>query len=185
MNAYIVTEGAQDKAVVEALLPADLSREVAVVAGGGGSGAVSMARTLLVRHHVPVALVLDADSLSPERVREGSLTLRELLRSVSGGTPSEVFLVVPEIEEIFFVDPHLLESVLQIKISETFAIRAEARPKEALSSLFADHPSVKSMRQLLNSLTQIDIERLRQARPVAEVVEFLRHALNATKAGAA
>jgi hypothetical protein len=185
MNAYIVTEGAEDREVVEALLPADLSREVSVVAGGGGSGAVSMARTLLVRHHVPVALVLDADSFSSERVRERSLTLRELLRSVSGGTAAEVFLVVPEIEEVFFESPRLLEGALQVKIPETLAIRAEARPKEALNALFADHPRVKNMRQLLNTLTQTDIGRLRQARPVAEVVEFLRHALNATKAGAA
>jgi hypothetical protein len=182
MKAYIVTEGELGRSLLQRLLPADLTEAVAVVTASGGSGAVSMARSLLATRQSPVALVLDADSISPDFVRERSRGLRELLRSVSSGPDSEVFLAVPELEGIFFQAPNLLERVLGLTIPETLAILAEARPKDALDRLFAQHQSIKTVPELLSALTPCDDEELRATKPIANLNEFLRHALHEANA---
>jgi hypothetical protein len=184
MKAYVVTEGDLDRELLQFLLPTEISEDVAIVTAGGASGATSMARSLIALRRVPVALVVDANSISPDFVRERSLGLRELLQSVTVGTPAEVFLAVPEMEEIFFQVPHLLGRVLKVDIPETLAIMAEARPKDALSQLFDSHKSIKSMPQLLNALTSSDLEELRLANPISDLTKFLLHALSEVSAAA-
>jgi len=182
MKAYVVTEGELGRDLLQRLLPADLADGIAVVTASGGSGALSMARSLLATRQSPVALVLDADSISPDFVRERSRGLQELLRSVTSGPDSEVFLAVPELEAIFFQVPRLLERVLGLVIPETLEILAEARPKAALDRLFAQHLSIKTMSQLLSALTPGDSDELRKTKPIAELNEFLRHALHEASA---
>jgi hypothetical protein len=184
MKAYIVTEGEWDRSLLQHLLPPDVAEDVTIVTAGGGSGAVSMARSLLVRRQAPVALVVDADSISPALVRERALSLRELLRSVSVNTPAEVFLAVPEMGVVFFQSPGLLERILGVEIPDTLSILAEARPKEALGRLFADHKTLRSMPQMLGALTLLDLEELRKTKLIAGLNEFLRHALSEARTGA-
>lgn len=185
MKAYIVTEGDLDRELLELLLPKELSEDVTIVTAGGASGATSMARSLVALRRVPVALVVDANSISPDLVRERSLGLRELLQSVSVGTPAEVFLAVPEMEEIYFQVPHLLDRVLKVDIPETLSIMAEARPKDALSRLLGSHETIKSVSQLLSALAPNDLEELRRVKPISDLEEFLLHALSEANTGAA
>jgi hypothetical protein len=182
MKAYVVTAGQLDRRLLEQLVPQNLAAGIVLVTANGYSGAVSMARSLLATRPSPVALVLDADSISPDFVRERSRGLHELLGSVSSGPESEVFLFVPEMEAIFFQAPSLLERVLGLTIPETLAILAEARPKDALDRLFTQHQSIKTMPQLLVALTPGDFEELRRTKPIADLNEFLRHALHEASA---
>jgi hypothetical protein len=181
MKAYVVTQKGLPEELVPRLLSQDSQDDVAIISAGDESDATSLARSLLVRRKVPVAMLLDAESISPHLVRQRTLELRALLTSVSA-SPAEVFLAVPELEAIFFQVPRLLERVLGLAIPETLEILAEARPKAALDRLFAQHQSIKTMSQLLSALTPGDSDELRKTKPIAELNEFLRHALHEVSA---
>jgi hypothetical protein len=62
MNAWIVLEGQSDLAVMKALLPDEIQSVVEFIAVGGRSNISSIARTVLVKHKAPVAVVVDSDS---------------------------------------------------------------------------------------------------------------------------
>ena len=181
MKAYVVTEGQLGRSLLELLVPQDLG-DIVFVTATGSSGALSMARSLLATRPSPVALVLDSDSISPDFVRDRSRALYEIMSSITSGAESAVFLAVPEMEGIFFQPPHLLERVLGLAIPETLQILAEARPKEALNRLFAQHQSIKTVPQLLAALAPSDYEELRTTKPIADLNEFLRHALHEASA---
>src|SRR5262249_4915119 len=151
MKAYVVTQRGLPEELVPCLLPTGLQDEVAIVSADDESDATSLARSLLVRRKVPVAMLLDAESISPRLVRQRTLELRALLPSVTAGGQAEVFLAAPELEAFFFQPPRLLERVLGLPIPETLQIFSEARPKEALNRLFAQHQSIKTMPQLLDA----------------------------------
>ena len=108
MNAYIVTEGQFDVALLSRLLAHEVRSGVRVVSASGKSGAQSLARSLVAARRLPVALVLDADTTDKALVREQRLVARELLTMASPGIPTEVFMAVPSIEILFFTDPQNL-----------------------------------------------------------------------------
>lgn len=98
MKAYVVTEGASDAAMVSRALTGAGLEDVHVAAAGGRSSAISLARSILRSRRRPVALVMDADTTDPARVREQEQVLSDL---VSGSTKSpsfRVFLAVPVME---------------------------------------------------------------------------------------
>jgi hypothetical protein len=105
MKAYVVTEGAYDAALVPRALTSAGLENVHVAAAGGRSSAVSLARSILRSRRRPVALVMDADTTDPTRVREQAQVLSDLVFSdgVSGSTKSasfRVFLAVPVMESV-------------------------------------------------------------------------------------
>jgi hypothetical protein len=87
-------------------------------------------------------------------------------------------------EGIFFQVPGLLDRILKVDIPETLAIMAEARPKDALNRLLDSHKTIKSMPHMLSALTPSDLAELRQAKPIADLKEFLLHALSEASTGA-
>jgi hypothetical protein len=185
MTAYVVTEGALDKDILKLLISQDLSGDVEIVDGGSLSGATSMARSLLVRRRVPVALVADAHSTSPELIEERELGLRGLLENISADTPSKVILVVPELEGIFFEAPSILERILGIEIPATTVVLAQASSEKALGELLQKQRKYQSLRDLLDALSPADLAQLRETKPIAELNRFLHRAQTQTGAGAA
>jgi hypothetical protein len=160
--------------LLRGLLPGEFLGAVEFVAGGDRSDVASLARTLVVRRRTPVAIVIDADALSPEGVRERQQSMEEVVRLVAGRVPVAVIVAAPELEEVFFEDPALLERVLAAPIDERDRIVSEFRPREVLERLLASSAKVHTLKDLLQSLGPQDLERLRQARPLRELSEFLR-----------
>src|SRR5215472_10643824 len=100
MSVWIVVEGEADLAVVKALLPNEIRTVSELIPVGGRSNISSVARTLLVKHKEPVAIVRDSDSLDPSIIWEKYSTTEQLMRAVSGGTPFKVILCIPNLEAI-------------------------------------------------------------------------------------
>ncbi len=134
-HTYIVTEGQFDAVLLEKLIPKNMNRETTFVVRSGGSSALSLARTILAVKRVPVALVVDADTTSESAICERQDLLRSLLNQAAVRVRFEVFLAVPEIETVFFVDRPLLEHLVHQKISDIEWSIAEFQPKKVLTDI--------------------------------------------------
>lgn len=106
-KAYVITEGPFDAEILKQLLSAKVLRDTEFVVAHGRYGAQSVARTLLATRHIPVALVVDADTTDEARIAEQKDFLEELLRQASSGTRFQVFLIKPGF------DPQTIKSLSQ------------------------------------------------------------------------
>ena len=174
MIAYIVCEGALDEQLLQRVLPEELLNNVKIVSAGGLSATKSLARSLLVRRQVPVAIVVDADSVAPDLVQERLKNIEEIVKSVSVDTPVKVILAAPEIETIFFQDSLLLSRLLGYEPSQDILNWAAFQPRKALEQLLSQSQKVHSRSQIINQLTNEDIKLLRKAPVIQEVVDFLQ-----------
>jgi hypothetical protein len=72
-RAYVLVEGTPDQAFLRRVLPPEATNEVEIVFANGSYNIPSLARTLLVERHTPVAVVMDSHSLDPEvRTEKGT-----------------------------------------------------------------------------------------------------------------
>lgn len=69
-QAYLITEGVSDQEILKTVITPHLLSRVDFVAGAGRYSAQSLARSILATEQVPVALVLDADTVVATAVRE-------------------------------------------------------------------------------------------------------------------
>ncbi len=173
MNAYIVCEGAFDRQLLQRVLPEELLNNVEIVAAGGLSAAKSLARSLLVRRQLPIAIVVDADSVAPELIQERLNTIEEIIESVSVNTLVKVILAVPSMETIFFQDNLLLSRLLGYKPSQELLSLAAFQPREALQKLLSQANQKPSRLQMITHLTHDDLEILRKAPVIQEIMQFL------------
>jgi hypothetical protein len=174
MIAYIVSEGLFDAQLLKGVLPGELLENVEIVPAGGVSAAKSLARSLLVRRQVPVAIVVDADSVAPDLVQERIKNIEEIVESVSVNTPVKVILAVPELEIIFFQDSLLLSHLLGYVPSQDILNLAAFQPRKALEQLLSQSEKYHSRSQIVNQLANEDIEILRKAPVIQEVIHFLQ-----------
>lgn len=174
MIAYIVCEGSFDVQLLKIVLPKELLNKVEVVAAGGLSAVKSLARSLIVRRQVPVAIVVDADSVAPEIIQERLKSIEELVESVSANIPFKVISAVPQTEIIFFQDIGLLSRLLGYEPSQDMLTIAAFQPCKTLKELLSQSHKDHSFSQILNQLTNEDLEILRQAPFIQELVHFLQ-----------
>lgn len=173
MKPVVILEGVDDIAILRALLPPDLVGACELRTIGGQSTLVSVARTLLIKHHVPIAVLLDMDTMDPTAIAETVQTTRHLLRSVAGDTPFEVIYCVPEIEIIFFQDSIAFQRIFpqfNLFYIQQFAM---TQPKKQLQVLFEKGGGPRNLRTFLNDLTSEEVESLRTMYPVQQLIAFL------------
>ncbi len=174
MITYIICEGSFDAQLLKTVLPANLLTDVGVVAVGRVSGVESLARSLVVRRRVPVVIVVDADSVVPELVQQRRKDIEETVESVSINTPVKVVMAVPEMEIIFFQDVSLLSRLLGYIPHQDILDRAVIQPKQALEELIARSELIHDRSQILDRLTNKDIEILQLSSVMQEIVHFLQ-----------
>ena len=80
-TAYVVVEGPSDAEILRAVLDPRLLDGVGIVPAGGLANMASLARSLLVRRSVPVAIFADADSLQEEVVGERRDQFKDLVHA--------------------------------------------------------------------------------------------------------
>ncbi len=178
MIAYIMTKEQRIADLLQRLLPAELLQEVKFAVEGKMDSLKSRAIALLRRQQLPVAIVLDAETLSAELIRERRQHINELLEVLGGRTPFRIIFAVPEIEAIFSQEPRLLERIMGLKIPRVIGVMAQAQPRAALNELLRKSGTISNYTKLLNALTPQDVEVLRKASVVQELSEFLRLAHN-------
>jgi len=174
MIAYIICEGDCDTQLLKVVLPKELLQKVEVVSAGGQYAAESLARSLIVRRQVPVALVLDADLIDPDLTQERRHSIQEILESLSINTPVKVILAIPEMETIFFQDKALLSRLLGLDITSETMIWANFQPRQALEKLISQSDNYQSKSQIINQLVHEDLEIIRKSSVIQELVQFLQ-----------
>ena len=178
MIAYIICEGRFDTQILQTILPKQLLEEVEFVVAGGISSVKSLARSIVVRRQVPVAIVVDADSTVPEIVQMRTNSITEIVESVSVNTPVKVILYIPTIEAIFFQDHQLLSRLLGYSPSQDELTLAVSEPKKILKQLIAKSEKVNDLtqfiNQFINKLSDEEIDNLRNASVIQELISFLQ-----------
>jgi 5S rRNA maturation endonuclease (ribonuclease M5) len=174
MTAYIVCEGERDAQLLKRLLPEEFVSNVEIVAAGGISAVKSLARSLIVRRQSPVAIVADADVIIPEQVEQRLKDTEEIVGNIAANTPVKVILAVPTLETIFFQDISLLSRLLGYAPSQDMLSLAVHQPWQALKQLISQSSNLQSQSQLVEQLTNEELEILRKTPVVQEVIQFLR-----------
>ncbi|WP_088241138.1 hypothetical protein [Calothrix rhizosoleniae] len=173
-GCQIVCEGNLDAQLLKRVLPEELLNNVEVVPAGGVSALKSLARSLIVRRQSPVAVVMDADVIAPEKVEERLKDIEEVVVSVAANTPVKVILAVPTIEIIFFQDDSLLPQLLEYAPDQDILKLAVYQPKQALTQLISQSTQYESQSQLIEQLTNEDIEILHKTPVIQEIIQFLQ-----------
>ena len=174
MTAYIVCEGERDAQLLKRLVPEEFVSHVEIVAAGGISAVKSLARSLIVRRQSPVAIVADADATVPEQVEQRLKDTEEIVGNIAVNTPVKVILAVPTLEIIFFQDVSLLSRLLGYVPSQDVLSLAVYQPWQTLKQLISQSKNFQSQAQLVEQLTNEDLEVLRKAPVVQEIIQFLQ-----------
>ena len=173
MKPTIIMERQTDVAILRALLAPELLKACHLMPTAGRSTLVSVARTHLIKHHAPTAVMLDTDTLDPTIISETIQTTRYLMGSVAGDTPFDIIYCIPHIEVIFFEDTTALERVFP-HFGNVFILQfAKTQPKDQLEFLFQKGGGPKTLNAFLDQLTSDDVEKLRASYPIQQVMAFI------------
>jgi hypothetical protein len=170
MIAYIVTEDTFDEKLLKRLLPGELLRDVFIVAAGGLSDGISMARSLAVRRQVPLLLVFDSDSVDSGLIEQRRSEIEYIVAGVSI-KPIKVVMAVPQLEGVLFGDRELVQRWFGDRLTQEDLIRAEYQPRMVLERLVEG--SGMSVEGLIEGLSDREVERLRSAGVIREAMVFL------------
>lgn len=141
MKTYIVTTGEFYARLLERLLATmDLLPHVVLAGGPNSTDALMLAVSIRREHDVPVAVVVNSDTVEPALILEQQEIREYLLRSGSASAvlPSCLISAVPQVEIVLFSDPEALECVLGRTLTEREKIEGEFRPRALLDRVLAD-----------------------------------------------
>lgn len=173
MKPTIFLEGVTDEAILRALLSAELLKMCHLKPIAPRSTLVSVARTHLVKHHAPTAVVFDTKTLASTMISERIQTTRYLMRDAAGDIPFDIIYCIPHIEVIFFEDTTALERIFP-QFGNVFLLQfAKTQPKDQLELLFEKGGGAKTLNAFLDQLTSDDIEKLRAFHPIQQVMAFI------------
>ena len=172
MKPTILTEGSEDIAILRAVLPPELV-DACEMRPTNGSTIVSLARTHIIKHHAPIAILLDMDTLDATVIAETVQTTRYLMRSVAGDTPFDIVYFVPQIEAIFFEGSIDLQRIFP-DFKPYFILQfAKTQPKQQLQLLFEKGRGPANLRAFLDELTAEEVEQLRSRYPIRQLITFI------------
>ncbi|RFP56494.1 MAG: hypothetical protein BJG00_013840 [Limnothrix sp. CACIAM 69d] len=174
MKTYVVCEGLNDVQLLKRILPSELTKNVEIVAGGGLYALKSLALSLIVRRQSPVVIVIDSDSDIVERVQQQVQDTEELLSSLAVHTPVKVIPAIPALEIVLFKDIALLTRLLGYMPNPDLLSQAIDQPKQVLDQLISQSQNLKDQAQLLDNLTEQDVEILRETTVIQELIRFLK-----------
>jgi hypothetical protein len=162
MKPTVVVEGLTHVAILRALLPPELVNACNLMPTAGRSTIVSVARTHLIKHHAPTAIIAETVQ-----------TTRHLMGAVAGDTPFDIIYCIPHIELIFFEDTTALQRVFP-QFGKVFILQfAKTQPKDQLEFLFQKGGGPKSLNAFLDQLTSDDVEKLRALYPIQHAMTFI------------
>lgn len=175
MNAYVVTEGALDAEFLRRVLQTAKLPEFHVSPAGARSSAIALAKSILLSRGVPVAVVLDADTIDKRGLAELEMVYYDLLRPASPRVPFRVFLAVPALEEVLFSDPAALSHLVGKPVSATALREAEFRPAQVLQDLVGSQANGNWRARLIDRITPSEAAVLSRHPLVQGLAEFIRH----------
>lgn len=182
MTAYLVCEGEREARLLTHILPKELLETVEIIPAGGLSAVKSLARSLLVRRHAPVAVVIDSDSLEPAQVEARSKDVRDIIGGVSANTPFGVILAVPTLWTVFFDDIFLLSQMLGYMPSHELLMLATYQPRQALVQLVLQSEKYQDEDQLIERMTDQEAKIFCQTPVIKDIIQFFQSVREPVKA---
>jgi hypothetical protein len=173
-RVYVFVQGPTDATFLRRVLPHEVLKDAELVDAGGYSGIPSLARSVLVARHRPVAVVMNSGSVYPEVIEERQQSTEELIQSAAAAIPVKVVSAVPETEAWFFAAPEAIERVLGQKVPAEWVSLGRRDPQWVLDQLTAKSGRKWDTNQAISSLDAQDIERIRALPEVVELTRFLQ-----------
>lgn len=175
MTFYIVTEGSADATLLKKVLSTVELPPIHITSAGVRSSALSFARSILARRQSPVVVVLDSDSLDPDRTKEQERMYGDLLRTASHKVPFRVFLADPSLERVLFDDSATLSEVLGVLITDRKVQEAQFRPQEVLDELLEQSGRYGTRANLFANIDERTARCFAKLPFFRSMIEFIRH----------
>ena len=169
--SYIVLEGNKNQEILEKLLPKNLIQDVKIVVGDSQYEVRSLASSLIATRHIPVILILDANTDNESQIFEKRDLVNYLLRRAAAKTPFQVSLAIPEIEIIFLQNKPLIEKIAQREFNDLEWQLAQGKPKEFLETVLGKEQSISE--KIFSNINYEEIKILQQHSLIQEIIEFL------------
>jgi hypothetical protein len=170
-RAYVVTASQSVGDLLKQILPESVAADVYFVNGESPYGAESMADTILAVKHVPVVLVMNANTNNESMIREQAEELGYLLRQSAAGVPFKLAIAVPEVESVFFQDRQFVEELTQQKFTDLEWQLIQRHPKELLDTLPGG--SAAFVKAALSSLNENRLQLIQTHPLIQEIIQFL------------
>lgn len=188
MSAFIVTSGLVAGWLMKRLVdghPLLRDRAIQVRADESRGGAASAARSIRTLRRVPVAVVADADTLSPAMMAEEKGLMEYLVGDAAPSREWRVLLIAPEVAALLFRDEPLLRSLVPVEPSFEQLIRGRYEPNRVLAELFAQAGGQPFPDALIERLKQTDVSSLWATPELRPLEEFLLEKSAAQQPGTA
>jgi hypothetical protein len=184
----VVVEGADDARIIRAIAGKELADRLRIFASQGRVSLATVGRNILFHEGGPVLLVMDSDTLNPQRAVElRSMNLAALSGVVTSGlqtspfggaaTPEfKVFTFVPAIEVVFFEAPEALDRLLGKQMPEEKLREGHLIPQQTLAELLGNGRAPRDYHALLADLdpqVQRALASGAQAKALKEMMESL------------
>ena len=169
--SYIVLEGNKNQEILEKLLPKNLIQDVKIVVGDSQYEVRSLASSLIATRHIPVILILDANTDNESQIFEKTDLINYLLRRAAAKTPFQVSLAIPEIEIIFLQNKALIEKIAQRQFNDLEWKFAQSKPKEFLETVLGKEQSMNE--KIFSNINDEEIKILQQHPLMQEIMIFL------------
>jgi hypothetical protein len=174
MKVYIVTEGKTDVAWLRWLLAPEVTEyKLGFYAGGGQSGAISMAGTILGVQLEPVVLVVDSDTTDPGRIADLEQVIRAILGRVAPESMWRLCLAVPVIESWILSEARLVKELFGVVLSSREKSRLQQNPKEAMAKLFQQAQTTYTPEAIQEVTENKDASHLREMPPVRTIRHYI------------
>lgn len=139
MKTYIVTTGPFYAGLLQRMLNTLDLPPYMVVGVPGNSDAIMLAPTIRSDREMPVALVLNSDTLEADLLAEQQDSREYLLsRGSAPEIPSCFIPAIPQVEAVLFSDHEALACLLGRPLTEREKIEGEFRPRAVLDRLLAE-----------------------------------------------
>lgn len=175
MTFYIVTEGSADATLLKKVLSTVELPPIHITSAGGRSSALPFARSILARRQSPVVVVLDSDSLDPDRTKEQERMYGDLLRTASRKVPFRVCLADPSLERVLFDDSETLSEVLGVPITARKVQEAQFRPQEVLDELLEQSGRFGTRANLFANIGRRTAQALANLPFSRSIIAFIQH----------
>ncbi|MFN5894272.1 MAG: hypothetical protein ACK45Z_16835, partial [Dolichospermum sp.] len=169
--SYIVLEGNKNQEILEKLLPKNLIQDVKIVVGDSQYEVRSLASSLIATRHIPVILILDANTDNESQIFQKTDLINYLLRRAAAKTPFQVSLAIPEIEIIFLQNKSLIEKIAQREFNDLEWQLAQSKPKEFLETVLGKEQSMNE--KIFSNINDEEIKILQQHSLIQEIMIFL------------
>lgn len=170
-KAYIVVEGPTDAEILRTLLDKDILQDVKFLNGEGKYGAEIMARSLLLDKHIPVLLVIDADTNDLDAIHSYQQDLEFLTRRAAVGTPYKIVQAIPSIESVFLWERSIFEKFIDRKFSDLEWELGQENPRKLLNQYSGG--AQEFIQQTLDNLSEDTRQTWRKHPIVHEISTFL------------